>query len=283
MLPAARGLARQFGAAVTLLHVVERRPPSAVHGDRHLATIAEAGGYLQGLAAQVFSGLPVRTHVHGPEDIDVAASIARHADEMEVGLIVLCTHGGGGARELLFGSVAQQVLGRGSVPVLLMRSEGAGEAFTCERILVPLDGSESSEAVLLLPSATAASLEIEKEATRSYLGGLAGRSDRRRPDRDGDPRAIRDERGLGRQRRDADHGQEPTADAPGAGARHSRDAVGPGARRPDHRPARRGDHERRGRRPGRGLAEEVGFEPTRRASAQRFSRPSGYRAPELLQ
>lgn len=130
VLPAARGLARQFGEAGTLLHVVERRPPSAVHGDRHLATIAEAGGYLQGLAAQVFSGLPVRTHVHGPEDIDVAASIARHADEMEVELIVLCTHGGGGARELLFGSVAQQVLGRGSVPVLLMRSEGAGSVAT---------------------------------------------------------------------------------------------------------------------------------------------------------
>ncbi len=30
------------------------------------------------------------------------------------------------------------------------------------------------------------------------------------------------------------------------------------------------------------MAEEVGFEPTRRVSAQRFSRPSGYRAPELL-
>ena len=38
---AAAGLARRRGAAVTLLHVLERDAPGAVHGERHLQGAAE--------------------------------------------------------------------------------------------------------------------------------------------------------------------------------------------------------------------------------------------------
>lgn len=210
VLPAARALARRLGSAVTLLHVIEQRPPSDVHGERHLATAAEAEAYLRAIADRVLDGIPVEVHVQSPGDVDVATSVTRHADELRADLIVLCTHGGGGARELLFGNVAQQVLGRGTVPVLLIRPEGIGQAFTCVRILVPLDGSAPSEAAipvaeglarafggrlmlltvvptlatvptdrapaaLLLPGATAASLEIEEEEMRAYLEGVAAR------------------------------------------------------------------------------------------------------------
>lgn len=210
VLPAAQVLARRFESAVTLLHVIEPHPPVDVHGERHLASIPEAEAYLQGISAKAFKDLKVTMHVHGPDEGDVAAIIAHHGEEFDIDLVALCTHGRGGARELLYGSVAQQVLGRGGVPVLLVRPEGVGQAFTCARLLVPLDGSPASEAVLpaaemlahafdgqlhlltvvptlatvptdrapaalLLPGATAASLEIEEEATRAYLDGLAGR------------------------------------------------------------------------------------------------------------
>lgn len=210
VLPAAQALAYRLGSSVTLLHVIEQRPPSDVHGERHLATAGDAEAYLRALAGEALAGVPVEVHVHSPGDADVATSVTRHANELRADLIVLCTHGGGGARELLFGSVAQQVLGRGTVPVLLIRPEGAGQAFTCARIVVPLDGSPPSEAALpvaealarafggrlvlltvvptlatvptdrapaalLLPGATSASLEIEEEETRAYLEGLAAR------------------------------------------------------------------------------------------------------------
>ena len=210
VLPAAQVLARQFGSAVTLLHVIERHPPADVHGERHLASIPEAEAYLGAIAAKTFKDLKVSIHVHGPDAGEVAAIIARHAEEFQVDLIALCTHGRGGARELLYGSVAQQVLGRGLVPVLLIRPEGIGQAFTCARVVVPLDGSPASEAALppaevlarafggqlhlltvvptlatvptdrapaalLLPGATAATLEIEEQAARGYLVSLAAR------------------------------------------------------------------------------------------------------------
>jgi nucleotide-binding universal stress UspA family protein len=140
----------------------------------------------------------------------VAASIARHTDELAIDLIVLCTHGRGRARDLLYGSVAQQVLRFGRVPVLLARADGAGLPFRCDVVFVPLDGSPSSEAALpaaeslarlfgrrlhlytvvptvgtvtgdaapaarLLPGATAASLEMEEENAREYLSATAER------------------------------------------------------------------------------------------------------------
>ena len=210
VLPAAAAVARRFGSAVTLLHVIERAAPAEVHGERHLATVPEAEAYLTGVAGRAFAGLAVTVHVHGPHAAGVADSIAWHADELRVGLIALCTHGKGGARELLFGSVAQQVLARGSVPLLLLRPEGIRDTFACETILVPLDGSAPSEtglppaealarafggrlylltvvptvgtvpsdrapAALLLPGTTAVSLDIEEDAARSYLARLVER------------------------------------------------------------------------------------------------------------
>ncbi|MDI6772692.1 MAG: universal stress protein [bacterium] len=210
VLPAAGAIARRFGSAVTLLHVVERTPPDEVHGEPHLTTVAEAEAYLAEVAVREFPSGAATTHVHAPDETDVSESIARHADELRSTLIVLCTHGQGGARELIFGSVAQQVLSHGSVPVLLVRPSPGAQAFTCSRVLVPLDGSVPSEAALpaaealarafggrlhlltvvptvatvssdrapaalFLPIATAVALDLEEEETRLYLDGLAAR------------------------------------------------------------------------------------------------------------
>jgi nucleotide-binding universal stress UspA family protein len=210
VLPAAQAFAERFDADVVLLHVVEHHPPADVHGERHLATEAEADAYLADVAARFFPSGPMTMHVHGPGDGDVAGLIARHAEEFGSGLVLLCSHGRSGARNLLVGSVAEQVLSVGSAPVLLIKPGDGPPAFACRRLLVPLDGSLPSEAslapaaalaaafrtsihlltivptvstvptdrapsALLLPGATAASLEMEEEATASYLAGIASR------------------------------------------------------------------------------------------------------------
>ncbi|MDR7543748.1 MAG: universal stress protein [Armatimonadota bacterium] len=210
VLPAARAMAARFGAHVTLLHVVERRPPAAVHGEPHLATVPEAEAYLADVARRLFAPERVTVHVHGPGEGDVATLIARHAEEYGSQLVVLCTHGSGAARDLLYGSVAQQVLSHGAAPVLLIRPGDRAAAFACQKILVPLDGSAASEAAvdpataiagafdahlrlltvvptlatvptdrspaaLLLPGATSVSLEMEEEAIAAYLDGLTAR------------------------------------------------------------------------------------------------------------
>src|SRR5579859_816485 len=151
-LPVVERLAPLFGSQVVLLHVLERGAPSTVHGERHFTNVADAERYLQGLAATLARrGIAVAHHAHDVPVGDVAESIAEHGPEEGADLIVLCTHGKGGVRDLLFGTIAQQVLQRGTTPVLLVRpgtEDGAPDKFDPRTILVPLDATIDAEAAL---------------------------------------------------------------------------------------------------------------------------------------
>jgi nucleotide-binding universal stress UspA family protein len=213
VLPIVEQLAVAWGATVVLLHVIERDAPAAVHGDRHLKAVAEAEPYLDELAAGLrSSGVNVETHAHPAPEGDVARSIASHTMEEHADLIVLSTHGRGRMRDLLFGRIAQQVVRRSSIPVLLMRpaGESGAQPFEPRIVLVPLDGTSAAEAALLpaqefarafgaslrlvmvvptqetlpgdrqavgtlLPAATRAALELERGEAQTYLSALAER------------------------------------------------------------------------------------------------------------
>src|SRR5579864_3493459 len=96
------------GAIPVLLHVLERGAPATVHGERHLCAADEATAYLDDVAARLQAGGgAVELHTHEAPEGDVAGSIVAHAEEERADLIVLCTHGGGGVRDLLVGSIAQ--------------------------------------------------------------------------------------------------------------------------------------------------------------------------------
>ena len=121
-LPAAAQLASRTGAQLTLVHVIEKNAPSEVHSDRHLVGASEAGAYLAEVARRpLLAGLRVVTHVHEVEVSDVARSITEHAAELAPDLVVMSTHGKGSARRMFFGAIAQQVIGLGDTPVLLLR------------------------------------------------------------------------------------------------------------------------------------------------------------------
>jgi nucleotide-binding universal stress UspA family protein len=132
-------LAAQLHSHVTLLHVIEQDAPAEVHKEHHLTNPNEASQYLQEVAKRAFpAGVDVETHVHSAAVSDVANSIVQHASsEFEPDLIVTCTHGRGGMRDMLFGSIAQQVVNQGSTPLLLIRP--GTPAFDLHEILVPLD------------------------------------------------------------------------------------------------------------------------------------------------
>lgn len=81
-----------------------------------------------------------------------AEEILRFADENEVDLILMTTHGRSGIKRWALGSVADKVLRSSTVPVLLVRS-GTPERTTDDeglvrKILVTLDGSEIAESIL---------------------------------------------------------------------------------------------------------------------------------------
>ena len=150
-LPAAAATAIAFDARVTLFHVLEEWPPETVHGQPHLTDAAQAKAYLAAVAQRpLFLGRAVDIHVHDARSEDVADSIMAHAAELAADLVVLSTHGQGGLKGFLFGSIALQALARGRTPILMVNPTPSGEAppFTCRKILVPLDGSSSHEPAL---------------------------------------------------------------------------------------------------------------------------------------
>lgn len=157
-LPVAEALAARLPAGLTLLHVLESGAPQFVHGDRHLSRAAEAEAYVHGAVDWM-----VARGVHATGSVtmqqgDVAATIAAAAGTSGADLIVIATHGRSGVRGLLYGRVAQQVLQRGDVPVLLVPSSdrGADQPFVCHTLLIPLDGSMAAERALPAAAAVAA-------------------------------------------------------------------------------------------------------------------------------
>lgn len=175
ILPAVERLARDHEAEVILLEVLEGQ------GTREAELDAErqVGGYLERMVDSLRRrGLRrVRASVwYGDAD----QAIANAATRERADLIAMSTHGRSGLDWLRFGSVAEGVVRRAPVPVLLVRGVAAWNRGGIDRILVPLDGSEASEEVLPIVSCLAGPFDFEVqllhviEATRSLPGTLAG-------------------------------------------------------------------------------------------------------------
>lgn len=176
VIPAAASLASTLKSKVTLLHVVEQNAPDEVHKDRHLTEAKEAEEYLNAVARQYFKGAKVDRHVHTAEVKDVARSLAAHAKELNADLIVMCTHGRGGLRDIFFGSIAQQVIAQGLTPVLLLRPDGQPGQFALRRIMLPLDNESPHDEIFPYAKhlASAYKAEIAMVTVIPTLGTLAG-------------------------------------------------------------------------------------------------------------
>jgi nucleotide-binding universal stress UspA family protein len=166
-LPVAETLARCLPARMTLLHLLEANPAESIHGDKHLTDPDEANAYLAELRrTKLPADLDVALHVHDSRISDVAAGIVAHQAELHPDLIVMCTHGPAGLDRIMRGSLAQQVVGLGETPLLLVRPEllPRGEPYRLGQILVALDGRPEHEGgltwALLLARASSCQLHL---------------------------------------------------------------------------------------------------------------------------
>jgi nucleotide-binding universal stress UspA family protein len=135
--PAAQ-FADLLGARITLLHVVETAiapqagPPSAPFAASAAGALAEreaeARRRLLELAARFPRVCEVKTALtRGP---DAATAAAAFAEKNGVDLIAMASHGRTGLRRLVMGSVAESLLRRASVPVLVFPAASARPART---------------------------------------------------------------------------------------------------------------------------------------------------------
>lgn len=143
VLPYVELIATRTGADVKLLTV----------GDD-----AEAVDYLNDVASELRSRSLACSAQVAPGD--EAETIIDHADALDAGLTAMSTHGRSGVMRWVLGSVASKVLHGTARPLLLVRARDDGQApsASIERIVVPLDGSETSLAVLPYVEELAAAL-----------------------------------------------------------------------------------------------------------------------------
>ncbi len=173
----ARVLAGCAGAEVVLLRVTpvptymptRPEPVGAPRASSHLDPMARVGAYptMSGPNDSVRVQRAVETAERYLESVDatlkaagfrtrvitrpgpVADVILDTSDALGIDLIAMSTHGRGGLRRFLLGSVATQVVQHARVPVLLRRAAGPqSRTSPIRHILVALDGSPHAASVL---------------------------------------------------------------------------------------------------------------------------------------
>ncbi len=127
--PHAVDLARANGAELILLHVF--RPPASEYTDQ-IALAGQEGQIQQMREAMKQYLIGVRSELRG-EDIEVrcqviegmgvASLICDYIRDEGIDLVVMSTHGRGGIRRFLFGSVTHKVMEAAEVPVLLIHPD----------------------------------------------------------------------------------------------------------------------------------------------------------------
>ncbi len=128
-LPMALAVAERFDGKITLLRVVN--PPyyaSAGHdyAGFNVAVRQEGAAYLETQQKKLEeSGFNVQVRLM--EGDFIADTILDVADMLEVDAIAMSTHGRSGVRRWVFGSVADKVLQRARIPILLVRAGVAEE------------------------------------------------------------------------------------------------------------------------------------------------------------
>ena len=139
--------------AVTFLYVIQplNVPMTKPEFRDHIESEAKSAAqhYLDSLTSK----LEYKETVHGEVILGkVAETIVDYAEQNNMDLIVMATHGFSGISRWVRGSVADKVLHESKIPVWLVRAD-ASQKTVYDRegkltILVPLDGSDLAEAVL---------------------------------------------------------------------------------------------------------------------------------------
>ena len=131
----ATSLARQFGARIICVHVIEPVVPAVGYtGITEPLPVAEISEQLEDSAERELpkiaeheecAGLDIEEVIaHG----DSASEIVRVAGERGVDLIVIASHGRTGLGRILFGSTAEAVVRHAPCPVLVVKKSDSDKA-----------------------------------------------------------------------------------------------------------------------------------------------------------
>ncbi len=151
-LPYSEELAGTLGSDIRIIHIAD------LYDDKsdHMHQI-----YMDNMIEATKSGAKKYIETSGTKEVNVcsvhlyghaAEQIVDYADRENNSLIVMATHGQSGIKRWLLGSVATKVVMAAKQPVMLVRAQEATRKANDKRkfrkVLVPLDGSKESEAII---------------------------------------------------------------------------------------------------------------------------------------
>jgi nucleotide-binding universal stress UspA family protein len=153
-LPLALRVARRTGARLHLVrvHTVSVQTAESIVADNYdeLVRDWERDALTSAAERARMAGVAVTAELlDGP----VVTALQRYIEAANIELVVMSTHGRSGIKRAVMGSVAEQCVRKTDVPILLLRPRADDDVVPTDfadwrRIMVPLDGSEESEAVL---------------------------------------------------------------------------------------------------------------------------------------
>jgi nucleotide-binding universal stress UspA family protein len=153
-LPYAEELAPKLGAEVILLHVrTSADAPEKMDHKTYMDKIADEVEHNIKSSPAFKKGekIKVKVELYGKpkRTANTAAEILDYAEKESVHLIIMATHGRTGISRWTLGSIANKVARAAQCSLLLIRAGAViPRKVSLGKILVPLDGSKTSEAVL---------------------------------------------------------------------------------------------------------------------------------------
>ncbi len=164
-LPYAGELAGRLGSEVTLIHVCESTEEQYHNMHQiYIQKMAEATKQLikKYVEKPAAASITVKAELLNGHP---AEQILDFAEKECVDLIVIATHGRSGVQRWVLGSVADKVVNATKQPVLLIRAKGVHhhevDKVKTSKILLTLDGSKESEAVIPYVQELATKLKAE--------------------------------------------------------------------------------------------------------------------------
>ncbi len=181
-LPYAEELAGRLGSQVTLVnvHEVSVHPSETIAREYLQKMVGEATRGADACSAKLGTGDIVRVNseviLGKPAD-----SILEYAEKGNFDLIGLATHGRSGISRWAMGSVADRIIRATTRPVFLTRAKDTTpeirEKGIIRKILVPLDGSKTSEIIIPYIEELAAGLKAEVVLLEALARGIQTISD----------------------------------------------------------------------------------------------------------
>lgn len=157
--PVAATIARRFGLPVQFVHVL--------HGEER-TDIAHADGILRGYVTSLAKAAGIAEGTYSGAVVAGSPASAILDFAVTAKFIVLSSHGRGGFKAAIIGSVADKVVRAATIPVVLVPAVDSKASLEAGPILVGLDGSPEAEKGLSVAREVAKKLDLRVVLVRAY-------------------------------------------------------------------------------------------------------------------